>query len=96
MWELSLPRGADRDHEYCNPMTGSNHDTIKRLPKCFVTGYGEDPLVDKQIGFINMLQNHGVCVVKYLIENGSHGCELSLPEEAHSLFLNVQRFIYSS
>ncbi|KAH7862385.1 hypothetical protein Vadar_004182 [Vaccinium darrowii] len=47
MWALALPEGADRDHEYCNPLIYGTHDgKIGRLPKCLIRGWGGDPLME--------------------------------------------------
>ncbi|KAM4075289.1 hypothetical protein ACB094_10G158200 [Castanea mollissima] len=31
IWELSLPIGVDRDHEYCNPMVGGGSQRLERI-----------------------------------------------------------------
>ena len=50
LWELCLPIGADRDHEYCNPMMGiktDQFDQIKLLRwKVLVTGCDGDLMID--------------------------------------------------
>ncbi|KAI9078218.1 hypothetical protein K1719_039832 [Acacia pycnantha] len=62
VWELSLPVGADRDHEYSNPTAekGSKvFDNITRLGwKVIVFGCYGDPLIDRQIDLAKSLQKH--------------------------------------
>ncbi|KAF9614877.1 hypothetical protein IFM89_020974 [Coptis chinensis] len=94
MWVLALPMGADKNHEFCNPM-GAHFNKIKRLPRCFVNGYGGDPLVDRQKEFSKMLGDQGACVVENYSDDGYHACELFIPDKAQALVMNVKDFFYS-
>ncbi|KAF5188867.1 Carboxylesterase [Thalictrum thalictroides] len=98
MWELALPIGANRDHEYSNPLDERTHsknmENIKKFPRCYVTGNFEDPLIDRQIKFVKMLEEDGVCVMKDFT-NGYHACELFDPTKAQELVVGIKNFISS-
>lgn len=96
MWSLALPNGSDRDHEYSNPFDCEDVDKIKRLPRCLVRGYGEDPLVDRQKRIAKMLEARGVHVVASFEEEGSHGAELLDPRKAEAWNDLIKNFISSS
>lgn len=98
MWDLSLPPGFDRDHEYCNPTVGggSKHlDEIKALGwRVLVTGCDGDPLMDRQIALVKMLEEKGVQVVGRFIQGGCHGVEDVELSKAHELFVVFKSFIF--
>ncbi|KAI3800480.1 hypothetical protein L1987_28571 [Smallanthus sonchifolius] len=97
MWSLSLPKGCDRDHEYCNPQNPnvSLIEKIKRLPKCLIRGYSSDPMVDRQMAFANMLEAHGVHVIKKFDDEGYHGVEIFDQQKAQILYDDIKTFIWS-
>lgn len=95
MWELSLPLGANRDHEYCNPM----NSILKRpteLPKCLVKGFIGDPLYDRQQEFVRMMEEQGASVVAAMDDQGYHGIEMMDLDKAESLNDECRKFIYGS
>ncbi|KAI8545259.1 hypothetical protein RHMOL_Rhmol07G0027500 [Rhododendron molle] len=95
LWALALPEGADRDHEFCNPMVGRK-ENIGRLPRCLIRGYGGDPLVDRQREAAKMLEACGVRVVVKFDEDGCHAAELFDPKKARGLYEDVKEFVSSA
>ncbi|KAF5733391.1 carboxylesterase 1-like [Tripterygium wilfordii] len=75
MWDMSLPIGANRDHEYCNPTVGDDGkklwDKVGLLGwKVLVIGCNGDPLIDRQISLVEMLKGKGVQVEHQFDEGG--------------------------
>ncbi|KAK9108066.1 hypothetical protein Syun_024077 [Stephania yunnanensis] len=98
MWELSLPRGVDRDHEYCNPTVGGEGrwEKIGWGGRCFVSGHGGDPLVDRQLAVARMMERAGVKVKVWYELEGDHGAELFDPAKTSALMVQLKLFISSS
>jgi acetyl esterase/lipase len=80
MWELSLPIGVDRDHEYCNPTVGDGVGGLDRVRKLgwrvLVSGCDGDPLMDHQMALARVIEEKGVVVVRSFTEGGCHGSEV--------------------
>ncbi|KAI9160279.1 hypothetical protein LWI28_006778 [Acer negundo] len=99
-WELSLPLGADRDHEYCNPTVDGGSkvlDQIKSLGwKVMVTGCDGDPLIDRQIELVKIMDQKGVQVVGHFDAGGFHAIEFGIPSKAEALFALLKNFVFSS
>ncbi|KAJ9680846.1 hypothetical protein PVL29_019991 [Vitis rotundifolia] len=97
LWALSLPDGADRDHEYSNPLAGTSYqEKIGRLQKCMVIGYGGDPLIDRQRRVVEMMKARGVHVVAKFKDGGHHGIEVYDPSHAEAMDNDVKDFIDST
>ncbi|KAJ4719086.1 carboxylesterase 1-like [Melia azedarach] len=98
MWELSLPIGADRDHEYCNPTVGCESkllDQFKLLEwKVLVIAGNGDILLGHQIELLKMIEQKGVKVVSHFIKGG-HG-SVGDPNGWKTVEASVKRFILSS
>ncbi|CAK8569306.1 unnamed protein product [Lathyrus sativus] len=98
MWEYALPKGAGRDHKFSNPMIVDEGDDkcfneIKRLRwKILFTGCYGDPLIDRQLEFVEMLRSKEVNVVEYLRE-GFHGMEMLEPNTDGPLFEQIKDLI---
>ncbi|KAI3944339.1 hypothetical protein MKW98_006500 [Papaver atlanticum] len=96
MWELGLPVGVNRDHVYCNPFVDENLETkLRFIRRCLVTCSNEDPLVDRDIQFVKMLEGKGVKVMSWIEEFGFHGMAHSDRMKAQELLKVVKDFILS-
>ena len=98
MWELALPSGVDRDHKYSNPTAderwSGNCVQIKELGwRLLVAGCDGDPLIDRQVAFVEMLKKKGVEVVAQFKQGEYHGVELMDLSKAKLLFVLLKDFI---
>ncbi|WVZ15418.1 hypothetical protein V8G54_012984 [Vigna mungo] len=97
MWELSLPVGVDRDHEYCNPTAGNGPARLELIERVgwwvLVTGCGGDPLVDRQVQLVKLMKKKGVKVVGHFSPGDYHGIQDSDPLKAKELYRVIKTFI---
>ncbi|KAJ1297931.1 hypothetical protein BS78_01G416200 [Paspalum vaginatum] len=96
LWELALPVGADRDHEYCNPETmlaRVGAARLRRLPPCLVLGRRKDPPRDRTATLVAALQRAGVDVEARLDGAGYHAMELFKPNCAAEFTAQVADFV---
>ncbi|KAG5009301.1 hypothetical protein AAZX31_07G078500 [Glycine max] len=94
MWNLTLPKGTDRDHRYCNPMMKGPHlDNVRKLRKCLVVGYNGDIMVDRQQEFVTMLVKCGVQVEARFDQVGFHNIDMVDVARASSIINIAKDFI---
>ncbi|KAF8044309.1 hypothetical protein BT93_A2333 [Corymbia citriodora subsp. variegata] len=100
MWELSLPLGVDRDHEYCNLAAygGSKLwegvDKMRSLGwRLLVTGCDGDLLIDRQVEMAKLLKEKGLSVVSDFTEGGYHAFEAMEPNKSKPLVLTLKSFM---
>lgn len=96
LWELALPPGADRDHEYCNPETmlaRVGAARLRRLPPCLVLGRRRDPPRDRTRTLVSALQRAGVPVEARLDGAGYHAMELFKANCAAEFTAQVADFV---
>ncbi|KAK7283685.1 hypothetical protein RIF29_13385 [Crotalaria pallida] len=97
LWELSLPVGVDRDHEYCNPTVGDGLERLEKIVRLkwwlLVTGCGGDPLVDRQMELVRLMEKNGVRVVGHFTQGDYHGVQDSEPLKAKELYVVIKSFM---
>ncbi|ONL96041.1 probable carboxylesterase 8 [Zea mays] len=96
LWELALPVGADRDHEYCNPeamLARVGAARLRRLPPCLVLGRRRDPPRDRTRTLVRALHKAGVAVEARLDGAGYHAMELFKPNCAAEFTAQVADFV---
>ncbi|XP_054779652.1 probable carboxylesterase 9 [Prosopis cineraria] len=94
MWDLVLPKQADRDHRYCNPLLeGPHKEAIGRLAKCLVIGFGGDIMIDRQQDLVIMLVNCGVQVDARFDPVGFHNVDMVDSRRASAVVNIVKEFI---
>ncbi|PIA49789.1 hypothetical protein AQUCO_01300491v1 [Aquilegia coerulea] len=73
VWELTLPVGSNRDHEYSNPMLEKTYQkNIRLLPRTLIRGFSGDAIYDRQMEFMKMLMQNGVQITAHFGEIGFH------------------------
>ncbi|KAI3444627.1 hypothetical protein Pfo_001292 [Paulownia fortunei] len=96
LWTLVLPPPANRDHEFCNPLTGGSYQgRVQRLPRVYVKGDYGDPLVDRSSLLVAKLRSYGVRVAYQYSSGGGHGIEQRNTTAAQELYDGMKKFIDS-
>ncbi|KAI5400615.1 carboxylesterase 1 [Lathyrus oleraceus] len=96
LWELSLPVGVDRDYVYSNPMVNGGDKVLEKIKlfgwKVGVFGCDGDQLVDRQRGFVKLLEGKSVNVVGQFYSGGRHGIFIGVPSMSEKVFDLVKSF----
>ncbi|CAA7017009.1 unnamed protein product [Microthlaspi erraticum] len=96
-WDLCLPVGVDRDHEYSNPTVADGSEKLGRLRwKVLVSGGDGDPMIDRQRDVAKLMKKKGVEVVERFTDGDVHGAEIFDPSKRNTLFVSIRNFISSS
>ncbi|GFP82305.1 carboxylesterase 1 [Phtheirospermum japonicum] len=94
LWSLTLPRHLNRDHEFCNPISGGTYlGRVFKLPKVYVKGDYGDPLVDRSVRLVQFLQSCRVNVFYRFNQGGFHGIELMNRTAAQQLYDDIKWFV---
>ncbi|KAL6565915.1 hypothetical protein OROHE_004970 [Orobanche hederae] len=94
LWTLALPKNLNRDHEFCNPISGGTYmGRVYRLPKVYVKGDYGDPLVDRSVQLVQFLQSCHVPVYYRFDQGGFHGIELQNTTAAQQLYDDMKFFV---
>lgn len=101
MWDLALPIGADRDHEYCNPtvLEGDSKALMKIRElgwRIFVHWGDGDLLMDRQGELVKILREKGIIVESHFVEGHCHGVEVVEPSKYKAMYVAYKSFISSS
>ncbi|PIN04402.1 Arylacetamide deacetylase [Handroanthus impetiginosus] len=95
LWSLALPKNLNRDHEFCNPISGGTYlGRVFRLPKVYIKGDFGDPLVDRSVQLLQFLQSCKVRVYYRFNRGGHHGIELQNTTAAQQLYNDMRWFVY--
>ncbi|KAL0373580.1 UNVERIFIED_CONTAM: putative carboxylesterase 8 [Sesamum radiatum] len=94
LWSLALPKNLNRDHEFCNPISGGTYlGRVFRLPKVYIKGDYGDPLVDRSVQLVQFLQSCRVPVYYRFNQGGFHGIELQDRKAAQQLYDDMKWFV---
>ncbi|KAK8627903.1 hypothetical protein V6N13_135500 [Hibiscus sabdariffa] len=97
MWDLALPIGVDRDHEYSNPTVGGGSEEVEKVKlvgwRVMVNGCDGDPLVDRQMELVELMEGKGVEVTRNFRVGGFHGEEDFDVSKAHAMHMVLKDFI---
>ncbi|VVB17669.1 unnamed protein product [Arabis nemorensis] len=92
-WDLCLPVGVDRDHEYSNPTVGGGSENLERIGvvnwKVMVIGGEEDPMVDRQRDFAEVMKKKGIEVTEKFTGGDAHAAQIFDPSKRETLFVSV-------
>lgn len=77
LWELALPVGADRSHEFSDPNAGGGSCLLDRVRdlgwRVGVIGSDGDPLFDRNVELARLMEKRGLNVKSMFTKDDKHG-----------------------
>ncbi|XP_021765227.1 carboxylesterase 1-like [Chenopodium quinoa] len=84
-WEASLPIGADRSHEYCDSVKDGGSSLLDRVRelgwRVWVVSCDGDPLFDRSVELVKLMEKRGLDVKSKFREGGEHGMFVGSPSK---------------
>lgn len=84
-WDLSLPVGANRGHEYCEPLKDGGSGMLDKVRefgwRLWVVSCEGDPLYDRSVELVKLLEKRGLNVKSMFLEGGEHGMFVGNPSK---------------
>ncbi|PIN06537.1 Arylacetamide deacetylase [Handroanthus impetiginosus] len=94
LWSLALPKNLNRDHEFCNPISGGTYmGRVFRLPKVYIKGDFGDLLVDRSVQLAQFLRSRRVSVYYRFNQGEFQGIELLNKTAAQELYDEMKWFV---
>ncbi|KAK4476538.1 hypothetical protein RD792_015694 [Penstemon davidsonii] len=94
LWSLALPRNLNRDHEFCNPISGGTYlGRVNKLPKVYIKSDFGDPLFDRSVQLAQFLYNNGLTIYYRFNAGGFHGIEFQNTTAAQELYDDMKYFV---
>ena len=87
-WDVALPVGSNRSHEYCDPLKDGGSRLLDRVRylgwRVRVVSNDGDPLYDRSVELVKLLEKKGVNVKSMFVEGGKHGMFVGEPSKFKS------------
>lgn len=94
LWELSLPKGTDRDHRFCNPLAdGTCKSKVGSIGRCLVIAFNMDPMFDRVQALVEMLVKQRVQIDARFDMVGFHNIDLVDEQRSKAILNVVKEFI---
>jgi len=96
MWNLALPVGSNRNHEYCNSRVGGGSGLLDRVRdlqwRVGVMASDDDPLFDVNVELVKLMERKGVRVTSKIIRGKGvrHGAFITFPPNKNEMFRFVR------
>ncbi|KAJ8440063.1 hypothetical protein Cgig2_025542 [Carnegiea gigantea] len=102
MWNLGLPLGANRSHEYCDPRVGGGSGLLDQVRdfrwRVGVMASDDDPLFDVNVELVKSMERRGVRVTSKISRGKGvrHGAFITFPPNKNEMFRFVRSFGFFS
>ncbi|KAL2920569.1 Carboxylesterase 1 [Bienertia sinuspersici] len=96
-WELALPVGENRGHEYSDPVKDGGSGLLDRVRdlgwQVWVVSCDGDPLYDRSVELVKLMEKRGLSVKSMFLEGGKHGMFVGDPNDTNFKATELLNFV---